>query len=279
MLNFAQIGIMGSVVSSGSGFDADVQAWLDQLAIDGATTPTVTVQNALSDFATSLKSYGLWTRMKTGYILHSGDTTVGRRNLKDPATYRTTLSGTLTFSEGNGTKSNGTSYINQPFTSNEFAGIETDLTVVQYVSESATTAATIASHGFMVNSNGSMMVTYPLQSGVNGLSNTYNTAGAPRLTFTSNNHKGLYVSTHNGTGNVMYKDGVKTSNTTAAVAPNLTQNRTILAFNNNTSGGVSPLQFYTRYLSVDFLFDQFDDTDELNFRTAFDDYKTAVGLP
>src|SRR3546814_10498195 len=115
--------------------------------------------------ATALKAGGYWNDIHRFHILHAGDTLLGRRNLVNPTdTHRTTISGTLLFSEGNGSKSNGTSYINQPFKSDEYVGIESDLIVIQYISESSATAATIASHGYMVNSSGALMVTYPLQA-------------------------------------------------------------------------------------------------------------------
>ncbi|MBW3546236.1 MAG: hypothetical protein KY428_11675, partial [Bacteroidetes bacterium] len=103
--------------------DADVQAWLDRGTVLGYTLPSASVQTALSDFVKTLKADGLFTRMKTGYILHAGSAQMGTLNLKAPLTYQTTLVNSPIFSEGNGMKSNGTSsYIDQPFKSNEYAG-------------------------------------------------------------------------------------------------------------------------------------------------------------
>lgn len=275
MMNFAQTGVMMGFTQSSSTLDASVQSWLAQIASDGGTTPSATVQTALSDFVTTLKSNGLWDRMKTGYIFHSGDTTVGRVNLKSPSTYKNTIAGTLQFSESNGTRSNGTTgYFDQPFKSDEYSGIQSDLTAIQYVSQSNTTGATLSSHGFRTTSganyfrlipyNGTRVSWYPFTSAQNG-----------ELT---GNHKGLLIHTYDGSNYVCYKDGNKTSIAGAVAAPGISVNRYILALNNATSGS-APLQFYTSYVAVDFLFDRFNDTDESNFRTAFNTYKTAVSLP
>lgn len=266
--------------SSGEALPAEVSAWLAKGTTEGYTIPGSTVQNALGVFVTSLKADGLFTRMKTGYIMHAGSAQMGTLNLKDPDTYQTSLVNSPTFSEGNGMKSNGTtSYINQPFKSNEYAGIESDLTVIQYISESSTTFGDLASHGFRTQelSPGRYFLITPLKTATTGQVFGFHEGVGP--SFSSVNHKGLYVFRNNGTQDITYKDGTKTVNAFTSVAPVLSQNRLILAFNNDTGTGVTPAQFYTKYIAADFLFDAFDDTDELNFRTAFNTYKTAVGLP
>lgn len=260
------------------GLDADVKAWLDRGAALGYVLPSTTVQNALSDFVKSLKTNGLFTRMKTGYIMHAGSSQMGTLNLKNPLTYQTTLVNSPTFSEGNGMKSNGTSsYIDQPFKSNEFTGIESNLTVINYVSESNNTTTAISVNGFLTKPS-QYFALNPLHNLTQGV--YFNYKASPWLTFSNNNHKGLYIGTYLNTNASMYKDGVKTTDAQVPEPPTTSVNRFILAYNDSaTNGGVSPLNFYTVFVSLDFLFDSFSDTDESNFRTAFNTYKSAVNLP
>lgn len=266
-------------VAPPSSLHPKVQAWLDRGTALGYTLPSVTVQNALSDFFNSLDSNGLTPRMKTGYILHAGSAQMATLNLNAPLTYQTTLVNSPIFSEGNGMKSNGTtSYINQPFKSNEFAGIESNLTAIQYISESSTISGLLGSHGFKVTT-GRYMLLYPFKTATTGEARHYINDSAA-LVFPSTDHKGLYVQCNDTSSrNVMYKNGVKYINTGTIAAPTTSQNRLILAINDNDTTGVTPVQFYTNYIATDFLFDRVTDTDELNFRTAFNTYKSAVALP
>lgn len=276
-MNFAQIGIMSSIASR---LDPDVAAWYNQVVADGGTAPSQNVLNALSVFINTPLSTGtIKSRMKTGYILHSGDTTVGRRNLKDPSTYRSSIVGALQFSEGNGTRSDGTTgYFSQPFKSNEYSGIQSDLTTIHYISESSAVGTFTNPSGFRVTAAGSVFYTFHPFADASGGAHYAFSATIRR--FTSTNQKGLYVYLNNGTGSIVYKDGTKTTSAaTAPSVPNISQNRLILAANTDVGSGVTPSGFYAKYMAVDFLFDQFNDADELSFRTAFNTYKTSVGLP
>lgn len=260
-------------------FDPDVQAWLDRGTALGYVLPSTTVQIALSDFVKSLKLNGLFTRMKTGYIMHAGSAQMGTLNLRNPLTYQSTLVNSPTFSEGNGMKSNGTtSYIDQPFKSNEYAGIESDLTGIQYISESSTVNAGMVSSGFGINAAGSLF--WLIRPLLNATSSDFWHYSAS-TSFANTNHKSLYVLTRPAAGSqVIYNNGVKTTGAVAANVPNISINRFILAANGATAnGGLTPANYYTKFVAADFLFDRFSDTDESNFRTPFNTYKTAAGLP
>lgn len=259
-------------------FDPDVRAWLNRGTALGYTLPSSTVQNALSDFIKSLKTNGLFTRMKTGYIMHAGSSQMGTLNLKNPLTYQTTLVNSPTFSEGNGMKSNGTtSYIDQPFKSNEFVGIQSNLTVINYVSESNNTTTGISTNGFLTKA-GQYFALNPLHTTTEG--RYFHYGPSPWLPFSNTNHKGLYIGTHSSPNTSIYKDGIKTTAAQTPEAPTNSINRLILAYNDSaTDGAIAPANFYTAFVSVDFLFDSFTDADESNFRTAFNTYKTAVALP
>lgn len=268
--------------SSGSSFDSDYQAWLTQVISDGGTSPSAQIQTAQNNLVLSLKSASLWNRMKTGYFLHCGDTTTGRRNIKNPSTFRTTLSGTLTFSEGNGTKSDGSSYINQNYAANQYAGIESDLTACQYISESSTAFAAESSHGmrFSTTATARIFRLLPKYTALVGATDQYTPSGSSPTDFSSTNHRGLYLHTYDGTSPIIYKNGVKTTGVAMTpLAPNISSPRLICARNINSAGGVTAAEFYSKYIAYDFLFDRFSDADESALRTILTTYNSAAGLP
>lgn len=253
-----------------AGFDSDYTTWLNRLTALGYTKPSLLIQSAQSNFFISLKGYGLFSRMKTGYFLHAGSAEAGTVNLKNPLTYQSTLVNSPTFSEGNGMKSNGTtSYINQPFKSDEYAGIENDITSVNYVSESNVTFASGSVAGCLTSPSKSFTL-QPFKD-ANGYAYHFSLAQG----FANNNHKGLYCVARAAASFSIYLNGVKTTFAIATEAPTVSINRYILGYNNN--GTIALL--YNKFVACDFLFNAFTDADELNFRTAFDTYKTAVGLP
>lgn len=264
----------------GAAYAPSVRSWLSQGVADGGTPPSPTILNALSAFMTSLDTAGIGpsgSRMKTGNIMHSGSKEFVKLNLKDVATYKWTEVGTVDFSEGNGCRSASSSYFHHAFKSNEYAGIESNLTSIQYISESnATGSSSQTSQGFRTSSTLSLFfATNPKFDGTNG--QIYHFSGATN--FLSANHKALIVNTFTGGNNVIYRDGVKTTAAVTPTAPTTACNRMVLAYNSSTASTISPLNFYPKYIAIDFLYDAFSDADELAFRTAFNTYKTAVSLP
>lgn len=256
-----------SIAGGGSSTDADFQAWLDAVPDD----PTSTEQAAINGFVIELKAQGLWTRMKTGNLMFVGSKSTAKINLKDPATYTLTEVNTVPFDLGRGISSDRySSYMSQPFKSNEYAGIQTDLTVIQYIVDDNSAGDTNFSHGMRLTSAGGASIgLYPYY----GSSEGYHYHGGSSHTFTSTNSKGLYVHTYNGTSAVIYKDGTKTSSSLTPTAPNIGINRYIGSYNNaSTNNGNTPFNYSGRQIAADFLFDRFDDTDEANFRNAFNTY-------
>lgn len=255
------------------GYQSNVNSWISQGISDGGTPPSTSILNALSQFMTSLDGYGLLTRMKTGYIMHTGSKHFAKLNIKDVATFKLTEINTVTFGEGLGCKSDGTSYFNQPFKSDQFVGIESNLTIAQDMTESNTTALDQSSHGMKTNATTLFCQLRPRRvTGTNGVAQNYDAANG----FTSANHKALFIHTNNGTNNLVWREGVLDSFAAIPVAPLTSNNRFILARNN---AGTAE-EFYTASsVALDFLFDVFNATDAANFKTARDAYKTATGLP
>ena len=260
------------------GYSTELQSWVDAGTLAGNTLPSASILSALDTFlGTALETGTVISRMKTGYIFHAGSKEMAKLNLKNPSTFALTEVGTVTFSEGNGCKSASSSYFSQPFKSDQYSGIESDLTCIQYVSESSAMFGSNRPSGFrtdVATGGGFYMRTL-----IDASTGWFWGFSATKITFSNTDHKGLYVMLNNGSLSIVYKNGVKSSLAITPSAPLTSQNRLILAGNNNTGSGITPIDFYPYYVSLDFLFDRFSDADELAFRTAFNTYKTAVGLP
>jgi len=262
-------------------YDTDFQTYLTAVEATGVNL-TPAQETAQNSFVLALKSAGLWTRMKTGYLFFNGSLEAGRINLKNPATYQTTVTSEVFYISASGVRSNGNdSYINQPFTGNEYANIQTDLTTISYINDGSSVPPSALTYGALPAGS--------LAHGVRTTSAAANYIGLyPRFSkdndgyryqsggsnlFTSSTNRGLYVTTYNGTQTVIYKDGTKSSTNSTPATPTIAANRFILSNNNaTTNGGASPSSFFDRVVSVDFLFDRFTDADELAFRNAFTTY-------
>lgn len=261
----------------GASYNSYYQAWLTQIIADGGTEPSAAVKTAQNALIRDMDAAGLMTRMKFGYFLHAGDKTTCRRNIKDPSVYRMTEVNTVTFLEGNGCKSSGTSYFNTGYPANAYAGIESDITVVAYVAESST-----ASNGQLYGVRGDAGATtlHYLTPGVGASTGQRLHYVGSSTNFSSANHKALYVHTHDGTNSNVYRDGVKDSDAQTPIAPTITAPYFILCRNNSgINGGSTPTGYYTLYVSYVFAFDRFSDSDESTLRGLLNTYKTAAGLP
>jgi hypothetical protein len=282
-LNVAQSGLFYNISQ-----DVSYQNYIDQIVTNGEIPPPLNIQIAQNDFVNDLKAAGLWTRMKTGYFFHAGSRNVALINLKDPSTYQMTVgnSGPIqpVFVQGVGQRSGGGGsggYYNQPFKSNEYSGIETDLTIIQYMPTIPFAEYPIAVYSNGMRTHATTATSQLSHQPFSAASTGQRAHSSGNIAWTSTTHAGLIMSTYDGTNSVVYKNGTKTSNSTTPVVPNIGANR--LIFNTNsatTTGGVTPsvAGYYTRYIAADFLFDRFNDTDESTFRGIWNTYKTAINL-
>lgn len=265
-------------LSGGVSLDTDYQAWLTQIIADGGTQPSVAVRAAQNALVLGLKSASLWTRGKFFYELHAGDLTTGRRNLFNPATFRTTLSGSNVFTDGQGTKSDGTSFINTTYAANQYAGIQTDITIMMYISTSSTSGVNQAPYGTRVAGVGDIWFMYPRESGTNLLNRRHFLSAG--VTGANANHKGFYCHTYDGTNDVVYKDGVKDSDAATPVAPTIANPLLILARNTNAVGGATGADHYTTgNVAYIMAFDRFNDSDESTLRGLLTTYNAACSIP
>lgn len=264
--------------NGGVSYDPDYQAWLTQIIADGGTEPTPTVKAAQNNYVLALKAISsgdIWTYLKSLYFLHCGDLTTGRRNVKNPATYRTTLSGTNTFSEGNGTRSDGTSYINQPMQISDWANAEINFSVMQYVSQSSVTTGEI-SHGFATSATRYLFLRPLAVGAITG--DLWNASLAP-YSFTNANNKGRYITTYQlgTTETVIFINGSR--NAAVLISPAGTSsffiNRFILAANDNGPA----VGHFQKYLALDAVISrEVSDAEAALLDTAMSNYITAAGL-
>lgn len=253
----------------GDSLDATYKTYFDALP----DKPSGAVKAAQNTFVIALRQAGLLSRGKCGYFFHAGSINSAKINLFTPGTFNLTApAGDPTFSEGNGCKSNGTTtYFSNPFKTDQYAGIESNITVAIYISESDTTSSgALIAHGAQTTAAGATIELRPVITG-NARFNNYSAANSNAV---NSNHKALFVHTVDASNQYMYVNGTKTTIASAPVAPNQSRSSVILAAD---IGGITG--FYTKFVAAFFIFDRFTDADELAFRTAWNTYKTAAGVP
>lgn len=270
--------VLNWFLNSGASYDSDYQAWLTQIIADGGTQPSTTVKTAQNALVVALKANSLWTRLKRGWFLHCGDVTTARRNIKSPSTYRMAIIGTTpTFLEGTGCKSaDATSCFNTTVPSNDYAGIESDLTSVVYVADSSNPSSSGFAYGARTNTDFTLYGLQPKTAAGN--------MGITRFEASSHNPanatmKGLYIETYDGANSLIWKDGTKTTTAVTVTAPNITAPMGLLARNSNGGSSFtinSPMAYYASYYMQ---FNRFSDSDESTLRGLLTTYNTAVGLP
>lgn len=268
--------------SSRGGYSEAVTAWLAKVNESEYTAPDATFLSVLDALlATELETGTVFSRMKTGNIYGFGSIEAGTVNFKDPDVYQHTLVNAPTYLAANGVKSDGTSYINTGYKINEYEGIETDLTVSIYVSESSTdVSATRNIYGArsQAASSGTAYRISPLATGTTGARQRYGSQD----TFASSDHQGHYIETYSGAQSILYKDwngtdGVKDAQTVTPAVPDLPNDTFFLAYNQSgLSGGASPTNYYPFYGMWLFRFDRFSDDDAIAWKAACDTFLTAV---
>jgi hypothetical protein len=277
------IGIANYLGSFGSGvsYSTEYQAYLNQLTADGVTHPDPTIKVIQNQLVVDLKNAGLWTRAKTINIYGFGSIGAGLVNIKNPSTYKHIVSGTVTFTEGEGVKSNSTiggGYLRTAFFTDEYAGIESDLTSILYVPESSTDiAATMYAYGGRGNASSANtgVAIRPMSTSAVGIKIGYGAADS----FPSTNHQGLYVLYYDGTNSVMRKDGVEDNQAITPLAPDLHNEVLLLGRNIHATGGagnISSSESYPHNVMCLFRFDRFSDADEVSFRTIWNTFLNAL---
>jgi hypothetical protein len=260
-------------------YDSDYQVYLDQLTTEGFTHPDGLIKAIQNQLVIDLKAAGLWIRAKTINIYGFGSIGAGLVNMKSPLTHKHIVVGTVVFTEGSGVKSNSTisgGYIRTAYAINQYAGIESDLTSVLYISESSTDiAATMYAYGARGNASSANtgVAIRPLSGATSGVRVGYGAAGD---SFTNNNHQGLYVLYYENPNSVIRKDGVEDNQAITPTAPDISNEVLLLSRNIHASGGISSSESYPHNVMSLFRFDRFSDADEASFRAIWNNYIASL---
>jgi hypothetical protein len=191
---------MNSYYSVYSPMDSDAQAFITAASITDSTQ-----QSAVNTLVTSLKSAGIWTKMKAIYPFVGGTATSHSYNLKDTTQHQISWYGGVTHNS-NGVTSNGINgYGYSPFIPSSGGLTSTNNHIAIY---SRTTAAK--------DYYNAASDTYPAQNAINiWVRRTDNTAGYDsgnwpddRNTFSNSDGKGYYLGkVNNDTTSKFYKNG------------------------------------------------------------------------
>lgn len=218
---------------SGESIDADYQAVLDFAAANAITAPSDFENIYFSNLIKQLKSVGFWTRCKTANIYGYGSTAFGTINLKNPNTYRHVETGTVTYAQRRGIKSaSSANRINSGFKTNEYAGIENDLTTFCYISENGTLTLNQVIFG-SYTTLGAATNRYTMQLGsrfqYEATADTYRQGPA----------NGTRIMTVDATNtlSVFSRDGLAGTTAATIVAPTLNNDMLILSNNTATTQG------------------------------------------
>lgn len=263
-------------IVSSPNFINEYQAVLEAASGLGFTTPSSSQNVAMNILLRNLDSSGYLDIMETGNVYRFGSLNFGTINLKNPATFRNTTSGNLTFTNGVGVKSTG-GYINTQYSVNQRVGIENSFTVIIYISGNSTAVDSKIAYGSRCISNVSATRKQLMPQITSGFGQRAGYAAADN--FINTNHKGLYIIVGNGSSVITYKDydgisGVKDIQVITPSTPNISNKEYLLAVNNSTTSGDTPASFYENDVMSLFRFtDPFTDADAVAFKVLWDDFR------
>lgn len=250
-----------------SSLDPDAQAFITAA---GITNPTQ--QTAINTLVLSLKSNGLWTKMKAIYPFVGGTASTHKWNLKNPldtnAAFRLVFNGGWTHSS-TGVTPNGTNAYADTFL---IPSLLLNLNSKSYSIYSRTDSNglfhDIGTHGSFSNDYDTFFTRY--------LNDFYGTISsiADYTIFSNLDSLGFYSSSRTASNAIeIYKNGVSKITQSKASGANSNAPVYISAFNNN--GG---LQHYSnRNLAFASIGDGLTDTEADNFYTAVQSFQTTLG--
>ena len=255
--------------------DADAQAFLNAAYITNTTQAT-----AVNTLVTSLKEYGIWTKIKALYPMVGGTATTHKFNLKNPldtnAAFRLTFTGGWTHSS-TGALPNGTNGYADTFFSPSMYTALTDASAGVYTRTNISSNtqvdmgqgnATFATDGVIIYSRFGSNVYYSCCNG-----NTFNTGA-------NSDSRGFFTTTRTGTSQSFRKRG--TSNIDSTV-PNVTTTAgytgTIFIGASNElamGSGKFPSLYSAREIAFAFIADYLSQSEIDNYYTAVQAFQTSL---
>ena len=256
------IGVQSFVAAGGAGTDADAQAFITAAAITDATQ-----QSAINTLVTSLKTYGIWTKMKAIYPFVGGTASAHKFNLKDPrdldAAFRLVFSGGWTHSS-NGALPNGT---------NGYA--DTKLNPSSSLSTSSAHFAKYNRTNDLIGNkiDGCSASTLFFQHNYTA-ANTCIGDVSSVASYTPTNTQGFFNATRTSLSVIkLFRNLSNIANNTSTITalPNIS---VLLGARNDTSGVFFYNSYQCAFASIG---DGLTDTEAANFYTAVQAYQTTLG--
>lgn len=255
-----------------SSVDADAQAFITAAAITNATQAT-----AVNTLVTSLKSYGIWNKMKALYPMVGGTAASHKFNLKDPrdlnAAFRLTFSGGWTHSS-NGALPNGTNGFADTFLipQNSLSQYNAHLS---YYSRTLTTLDNRNELGCSSNSINELpiMQLYLLRS--NNFTSDMSDYSTTRIITANTDTRGFFQNSRTTASNhKVYKNGLLLATNSATTIQTTwpTSKMAIAAYFNS----ITYQRFSDKQCAFASIGDGLTDTESSNFYTAVQAYQTSL---
>jgi hypothetical protein len=260
------------------GLDPDAVTFLSAA---GITDPTITV--SINDLVISLKSAGIWTKMKAIYPFVGGTATTHKYNLKSPqdtnAAFRLSFSGGWTHS-ANGALPNGTNaYANtyltpashQSFTSGHFS---------LYSRTSSASLSLFGSHGIRDNLSPvrSSSILIRTQSSFRQFF-MWGVGGNDGLNAADETDaRGFYLGSRTAANSLFYyKNGTTIASTTGNQTQTTLSTSSYFLSNHNNQGSPDPNNYDNKQLAFASIGDGLTGTEAGNFYTAVQTFQTTLG--
>jgi hypothetical protein len=253
--------------------DTDAQAFITAAGITDTTQ-----QSAINTLVTTLKGYGVWSKMKAIYPFVGGTANAHKFNLKDSrdsnAAFRLQFNGGWTHSS-TGAKPNGTNAY-----TDTFLNPSTSLTNNNYhLSHYSRTQKPTSTEVDIASMNGGASVTaialdqYYAGAGKAFVAGDYNTSV---IVNADTNTLGMLVGSRTSqTSAKMFMNNVQKGSTLTLSNPNTLPNVTIFIGANHS--GVSILEFSSKECAFASIGDGLTDTEVANFYTAVQTFQTTLG--
>ena len=249
--------------------DPDAQAFITMAGLTNATH-----QSAITTLVTSLKSAGLWTKMRAIYPFVGGNATSHRFNLKDPrdlnSSFRLTFSGGWTHSS-TGAKPNGQDAYANTFLATRGQGMANDSMHMSLYSRTDASSGVDMGGGqtpnyynYLVAKSGSS-ISVAVNDGGFSISSTASSAA-------------FYLATRNSSTQVaVFRNSAKLS-LSNSTRTSVTDMPIILgALNNNGIATPSPTSYSTREQAFATIGDGLTDAQALDLYNIVQAYQTTLG--
>jgi len=253
-----------------SGDDADAQAFITAAGITNSTQ-----QSAINTLVTSLKGYGIWTKMKAIYPFVGGTANSHKFNLKHPedATYafRLGFNGGWTHTS-TGAKPNGTNAYADTFLNALTSLTNNNYHLAHYSRTQKTTGGEVdMGCGEFATAKMIAIDQYYAGAGKAFVAGDYNTS---LITNADTNTLGMIVGSRTSqTSAKLFMNAVQKGSTLTLSNPNIQPNGKFYLGANNTT----PIEYSSKECAFASIGDGLTDTEVANLYTAVQAYQTTLG--